>query len=274
MTAKIEQYVYLFSHLRKGVTQYGPAPHKLILLLAVIKNIELGRIKENQIVPTDALVDSFLSIWKEFIHTGHKATFALPFFHLQNEHFWHLHAYPGKASWLQVPSSVCALGPLRDAVQYASLDDDLFSALSTPESREILKQTLISSLEQDGYKRPCPFCQKNDREIIAESEFAFAFYDHFPVSPGHTLIVPKRHVASYFDLQRDELWQMNELSFSCKNILQKKYHPTGFNLGINVGLDAGQSIFHCHMHLIPRYYGDVPNPRGGVRGVIPLKQNY
>ena len=113
------------------------------------------------------------------------------------------------------------------------------------------------------------FCEiPADREIIAENKTALAFYDGFPVTLGHTLIVPKRHVAGYFDLYQDELGNINELQFICRNILQEKYKTQGFNLGVNVGEAAGQTIFHCHIHLIPRYSGDVANPRGGVRGVL------
>jgi len=109
---------------------------------------------------------------------------------------------------------------------------------------------------------------------IAENDLAVAFYDRFPVSPGHSLIIPRRHVASYFSLDQDELRCIHELAFSCRRILLENHHPDGFNVGVNAGLAAGQTIFHCHLHLIPRYDGDVAEPRGGVRGVIPEKQVY
>ena len=121
----------------------------------------------------------------------------------------------------------------------------------------------------------CPFCKvESDREIIASSLLSVAFYDGFPVSPGHALIIPKRHVSSFFDLSKEERQDLLNLADSVKRILEERYHPDGYNIGINVGEAAGQSIFHVHMHLIPRYQGDVPSPRGGVRGVIPTKQNY
>ena len=121
----------------------------------------------------------------------------------------------------------------------------------------------------------CPFCKvESEREIIASSLLSVAFYDGFPVSPGHALIIPKRHVSSFFDLSKEERQDLLNLSDSVKRILEERYHPDGYNIGINVGEAAGQSIFHVHMHLIPRYQGDVPSPRGGVRGVIPTKQNY
>lgn len=121
----------------------------------------------------------------------------------------------------------------------------------------------------------CPFCRaESEREIIASSSLSIAFFDGFPVSPGHALIIPKRHVASFFDLTKDEQQDMLKLADSVKSIVDEKYHPDGYNVGVNVGEAAGQSIFHVHMHLIPRYKGDVSNPRGGVRGVIPSKQNY
>ena len=121
----------------------------------------------------------------------------------------------------------------------------------------------------------CPFCNvESEREIIASSLLSVAFYDGFPVSPGHALIIPKRHVSSFFDLSKEERQDLLNLADSVKRILEERYHPDGYNIGINVGEAAGQSIFHVHMHLIPRYQGDVPSPRGGVRGVIPTKQNY
>ncbi len=120
----------------------------------------------------------------------------------------------------------------------------------------------------------CIFCQIPKEEIVAESDLCLAFYDKFPVSPGHLLIIPKRHVAGYFDLTEDELKAMQTMLFNMKKVIEEVYKPDGFNIGVNVGEAAGQSIFHVHMHLIPRYEGDVEYPRGGVRGVIPEKQNY
>ena len=111
-------------------------------------------------------------------------------------------------------------------------------------------------------------------EIICETATCVAFYDGYPVSPGHALIIPKRHVASYFDLTNHEREAMNVMLQYVKQKVDERYHPDGYNIGINVNEAAGQSVFHVHMHLIPRYKGDVPNPKGGVRGVIPSKQKY
>lgn len=121
----------------------------------------------------------------------------------------------------------------------------------------------------------CPFCHLAPAvEVVCESDICVAFYDGFPVSPGHALIIPKRHVASYFDLTNQEREAMTQMMLDVKQMLDERFHPDGYNIGINVGEYAGQSIFHCHMHLIPRYKGDVENPKGGVRGVIPSKQKY
>lgn len=121
----------------------------------------------------------------------------------------------------------------------------------------------------------CPFCHLAPTvEVIYESDICVAFYDGFPVSPGHALIIPKRHVASYFDLSVQEREAMTQMMLDVKLKLDDRFHPDGYNIGINIGEYAGQSIFHCHMHLIPRYKGDVANPKGGVRGVIPSKQKY
>lgn len=121
----------------------------------------------------------------------------------------------------------------------------------------------------------CIFCNlSEDKEIIAENNLAIAFYDGFPVNPGHSLIVPKRHVANYFDLTAEECAAMQEILKIVQKKVEERFHPDGYNIGINVNAAGGQSVFHVHMHLIPRYLGDVDNPKGGVRGVIPSKQKY
>ncbi len=111
-------------------------------------------------------------------------------------------------------------------------------------------------------------------EKIVENEFSYAFYDGFPVSKGHTLIVPKRVVPEIFDLNDDEYRGCFDLIKKVKDYLKEKYSPDGFNIGVNNGEDAGQTVFHAHIHVIPRYKGDVPNPRGGVRNIIPGKGDY
>ena len=121
----------------------------------------------------------------------------------------------------------------------------------------------------------CPFCNlKKEIEIISEAESCIAFNDGFPVNPGHALIIPKRHVSNYFELTRDEVLEMQEMLWYVKKVIDERYHPDGYNIGVNVNESAGQSIFHVHMHLIPIYKGDMENPKGGVRGVIPCKQKY
>ena len=120
----------------------------------------------------------------------------------------------------------------------------------------------------------CVFCNLK-RKKTEENEFAFAIKDNFPVTKGHHLVIPKRHVSDYFDLEQSEINSINKILFSVKHNLEKKDKTiTGFNIGINSGVSAGQTIFHCHIHLIPRRDGDVKDPRGGVRGVIPEKQKY
>ncbi|MCF6139812.1 HIT domain-containing protein [Flavobacterium sp. K77] len=112
------------------------------------------------------------------------------------------------------------------------------------------------------------------RELIVETATVFSFYDKFPVSEGHALIVPKRLVSNYFDLTLKEQTACWIVVNKLKNILQEKFRPDGFNIGININEDAGQTISHCHIHIIPRYKNDVENPRGGIRGVIPSKKDY
>ena len=121
----------------------------------------------------------------------------------------------------------------------------------------------------------CIFCGKiSEKKFLFENNFWVALEDGFPVSKGHTLVIPKRHVASFFDLREEEFSSLKEMLDRVKERLEALYKPDGYNIGVNVGETAGQSVFHVHVHVIPRYAGDVANPRGGVRGVIPSKQNY
>lgn len=122
----------------------------------------------------------------------------------------------------------------------------------------------------------CLFCHLPlDRQLIAENALAFAIQDGFPVTTGHSLIIPKRHVETYFDLSRPELNACDDLLRSVRSGMQSEDKTiTGFNIGMNAGASAGQTIFHCHIHLIPRRDGDVVNPRGGVRHIIPGKGIY
>jgi len=121
----------------------------------------------------------------------------------------------------------------------------------------------------------CVFCTIAEEQIAARNPFAYSVRDTSPVTALHTLILPKRHVSSYFDLEAEEKGSIDELlEHSRRDILALDPSVKGFNIGINVGEDAGQTIFHCHVHLIPRRRGDVANPRGGVRAVIPGKASY
>ncbi|MDC0645309.1 HIT family protein [Candidatus Pelagibacter ubique] len=122
---------------------------------------------------------------------------------------------------------------------------------------------------------PCLFCNSKQSGLAAENDLAYASYDTYPVSKFHCLIIPKRHVMDYFDLNDDEVIACNNLIKQIKEeILLKDPVVKGFNIGTNAGVIAGQSILHCHIHLIPRREGDVDNPQGGVRSVIPKKQHY
>ncbi|OAS85341.1 HIT family protein [Metabacillus litoralis] len=116
----------------------------------------------------------------------------------------------------------------------------------------------------------CIFCSMN--EIIIENNLFLAIFYKYPVTKGHLLIIPKRHVEHYFDLTFEERQAIDDLLFKGKKLLDQQYKPDGYNIGINNGEAAGQTIFHVHVHLIPRYKGDMKEPRGGVRGVIPEKR--
>lgn len=120
----------------------------------------------------------------------------------------------------------------------------------------------------------CPFCALPAERILILADEALVIRDAFPVSPGHTLVIPRRHIGSFFELTEAERACMVELLAQAKAELDLSFQPDGFNIGINDGAAAGQTVQHLHLHLIPRYLGDVPDPRGGVRWVMPGKAKY
>lgn len=120
----------------------------------------------------------------------------------------------------------------------------------------------------------CPFCQLEAACIVFSDDVTLVIRDAFPVSSGHTLIIPRRHVGSFFELTPPERARMFELLTQAKAELDGTLQPDGFNIGINDGAAAGQTVAHLHLHLIPRYRGDTPDPRGGVRWVLPAKAKY
>ena len=120
----------------------------------------------------------------------------------------------------------------------------------------------------------CPFCSLPAERVIQTSGFAVVIRDSFPVSPGHTLIIPKRHVASFFEATDVERTDLMSLLAAARADLDREFHPSGYNIGINDGAAAGQTVPHLHIHLIPRYDGDRDDPRGGVRWVLPDKAAY
>lgn len=117
----------------------------------------------------------------------------------------------------------------------------------------------------------CPFC---DSEFYLENKTCIARFDIYPVSKGHTLVIPKRHVETWFDMNQQEQLDAMDLVQKVKTYLDSEHVPDGYNIGANCGEVAGQSIPHAHIHIIPRYKNDMPDPKGGVRGVIPEKQKY
>ena len=125
------------------------------------------------------------------------------------------------------------------------------------------------------YQVECTFCDIPDDKKLIENELAFCILDIHPLTPGHSLIVPKRHFTDYFDMNRSELGAIDDLTHIHRKQLLETYPSIrGFNVGINSGRAAGQTIFHTHIHLIPRREGDTEDPRGGVRGVIPGRMGY
>jgi len=121
---------------------------------------------------------------------------------------------------------------------------------------------------------PCPFCALPTSRIRGQNEHALWIRDGFPVSPGHSLVVPKRHVGSFFEVspqERNALWTLLD---AAKAAATTEFQPDGFNIGINDGPAAGQTVPHLHIHLIPRFHGDQPDPRGGVRWIFPERADY
>ena len=122
--------------------------------------------------------------------------------------------------------------------------------------------------------KPCRFCNLSSTDVVIANELAVVSRDSYPVSPGHTLVIPKRHVSSFFDTTKEERLALLELIDQAKLALDCEFHPAAYNLGLNDGPAAGQSIPHVHFHLIPRYEGDRTDARGGVRWVLPEKAKY
>ncbi len=131
-----------------------------------------------------------------------------------------------------------------------------------------------SSAQAEQPTEECRFCRANPNEPAIKGELCFARWDRHPANPGHMLVVPYRHFSDYFDAteaERREIWDVVQ---QARDLIVREHNPDGFNVGINIGRHAGQSIMHLHVHIIPRYEGDVENPKGGVRGVIPQRQKY
>ena len=123
--------------------------------------------------------------------------------------------------------------------------------------------------------KDCVFCEQFDKNrIVYEDDTWIAVYDSYPVSKGHTLLIPKRHCETFFDLNDVETGSLVTTINIVKSVLEANFKPNGFNIGANCGKSAGQTVMHCHIHLIPRYDGDVEDPRGGVRGCIPSHMRY
>ena len=122
--------------------------------------------------------------------------------------------------------------------------------------------------------KPCPFCTLPAERIIDKNQHGIVIRDGFPISPGHTLVIPFRHIGSFFELESDEQTGLMGLLNRAKNALDQEFAAQGYNIGINDGAAAGQTVPHLHIHLIPRYHGDRADPRGGVRWIIPEKADY
>lgn len=120
----------------------------------------------------------------------------------------------------------------------------------------------------------CPFCEVTPERVFHEGALIRGVWDGFPVSPGHALLVPRRHVATWFDATRAERGELADAIEVARAAILERHHPDGFNVGMNLGAAAGQTVPHLHLHVVPRYVGDVEDPRGGVRWVVPSKAAY
>jgi len=127
---------------------------------------------------------------------------------------------------------------------------------------------------ENGIHNHCIFCHSEVGGVLFSSELVYSRFDLYLVSPGHVLVIPKRHISSIFDATSEEVHALWEQVIRVKEFLDGEYAPDGYNIGINDGTAAGQTIMHLHIHVIPRYVGDMEDPKGGVRGVIPEKQKY
>lgn len=130
---------------------------------------------------------------------------------------------------------------------------------------------IISIMQQPA---KCPFCKPFADDMVAKNGLCYARWDRYPVSKGHLLIMPFRHTPDFFTLTQDEKLALIDLIEESKEIIVENFRPDGYNIGMNIGTVAGQTIPHCHCHIIPRYDGDVKRPRGGIRGIVPGKRGY
>lgn len=137
---------------------------------------------------------------------------------------------------------------------------------------------LLKNFEINHLHKDCIFCQiaagKKEVEHIAKFQHCYIIKDQFPVSPGHLLIIPYEHTENWFTAKEEVRLDIMKALSVAKELIDKEYSPQGYNIGANCGEIAGQTVMHLHVHLIPRYVGDMEDPRGGVRGVIPSKQKY
>jgi diadenosine tetraphosphate (Ap4A) HIT family hydrolase len=129
-------------------------------------------------------------------------------------------------------------------------------------------------MDAQSENKNCPFCHPQQSRVFLSDDLIIGLWDGYPVSEGHALLVPKRHIATWFDATQEEQQALTTAIEIAKTKIERQHAPDGYNVGFNAGEAAGQTVFHLHVHVIPRYRGDVSDPRGGVRGVIPAKAAY
>ena len=268
-------------------------PHKPVMMLAVLDMIALHG--QNRFEFSDELIGHFQSYFKLVQSGNDQCTPENPFWHLKtakDDPLWEHTVREGADAEYHCKVSGKKTGMsqkwIRANIEFAALDSRWFSLLQTASARNTIRHSIarryfpqqasallaLCKEPEQSVLAGSPFAPLDPGLIIMQNDYAVAFFDRYPVSEGHALIVPKKVLASMYDLPKawqTELWSA---SGEVRSILSDWYAPDAFNIGINDGPAAGQTVMHAHIHVIPRYTGDQPDPRGGIRKIFPDKADY
>jgi diadenosine tetraphosphate (Ap4A) HIT family hydrolase len=284
---RIDQFIQALELQKKQ------GPHKPVMMLAVLDMIALHG--QNRFEFSDELIQHFSAYFKLVQAGNDQCTPENPFWHLKtakDDPLWDHVVREGADTEYHCKESGKKTGMsrkwIRDNIEFAALEPKWFSLLQTASARNTVRYSIAQRYfpQQAGAllalcKEPeqpvlvdSPFTPIDPGQIIMQNDYAVAFFDRYPVSEGHALIVPKKVLASMYDLPKawqNELWSA---SGEVRSILKDWYAPDAFNIGLNDGPAAGQTVMHSHIHVIPRYTGDQPDPRGGIRKIFPDKAAY